>query len=150
MNLEISNATCEDIIFNGNYLEKLYYGNDLVWEKTKYELQYLTIEALEPGTVGMLLPSSAYSYCGNNVIVFYTSVDNGATWQPHSSTFGVSVNTGDKVLFKHDGAWRAGIKDGWMGSAADKWYKQCIRFWCSCKYKVYGNIKDKNNNLRFT
>lgn len=141
MEIEITNQNVADIIFNGNYLEKLYYGNDLVWEKTKYDLQYLTIEALEPGTVGMLLPSSAYSYCGNNVIVFYTSVDNGATWQSHNSTFSVSVNTGDKVLFKHDGAWRAGTKDSWTGSSADWWYRNCIRFWCSCKYKVYGNIQ---------
>ena len=140
MNLEINNTTCEDIIFNGHYLEKLYFGNDLVWEKqhsNPYESMYLTLEALDTGTIGMDGNGRSFS--------FDVSVDGGQTWttktlNSSSDAVGVSVNSGDKVMFRHNGNWSSGATKEWQGSASDFWYNNNIHFSATCPYKVYGNI----------
>lgn len=140
MNLTITNQTCEDIIFNGHYLEKLYYNEHLVWEKqhpNPYESMYLTLEALDTGTIGMDGNGRSFS--------FDVSVDGGQTWTTKSLTSShtwerVSVNTGDKVMFRHNGNWSSGATKEWQGPSSDFWYYNNICFGATCPYKVYGNI----------
>lgn len=142
MNLEITNQTCEDIVYNGHYLDKLYFGQNLVWEKQQtnpYEYEYLTIEALEAGTVGM--------YNGRSIsTTVYTSLDDGTTWTSNvmssrGASFHIPVAAGQKVLFKRNASVSTGTGSSWTGNDSTLWYRNCLRFWCTCQYKVYGNIQ---------
>ena len=61
-----------------------------------YINQYLTLEALEPGTFGITIKS------GTNPAPTYYSLDNGTTWNEFISGSNVSVSTCDKMLLKRD------------------------------------------------
>lgn len=144
MNLTITNSTCEDIIYNGHYLEKLYFNEDLVWEKIHhdYSQDYFTMEALENGTVGWHVVGRAASVWWAGGTYFYWSKDDGSTWNLYDNSQ-IPVNAGDKVLWKRTGRWSCGDNnniDG-TGTSSDWWYKNVTRVETTCKYKVYGNIQ---------
>jgi len=122
MNLTITNDTCEDIVYNGNYLEKLYYNGDLVWEKTvhNYEEEYLTVEITRAST-GRQLSIKVYNDLINSqdpqdIQTFSYSTDGGNTWKTYNihelytlETMNYrqldipGLSTGSKVLFKGEG-----------------------------------------------
>ena len=67
MNLTITNQTCEDIVFNGHYLEKLYFNEHLVWEKqhspvNPYATEYFTTTSLvNNNTIVLVVPNGLTS-----------------------------------------------------------------------------------------
>lgn len=130
MNLTITNQTCEDIIFNGHYLEKLYYNEHLVWEKqhapvNPYASQYFTIESLEDNN------SVTLARMGNApTINAYYSLDNGTTWTQHATSTEKTwvLNTGDKLLIK-------ATANAWATSTSNYNYFKSTK-----EFDVYGNV----------
>lgn len=143
MNLTITNDTCEDIVYNGNYLEKLYYNGDLVWEKTvhNYEEEYLTIEIQDNRDNSIV---KVFITVTNDLInsqdpqdlqTFSYSVDGGNTWKTYNihelytlqntsyrqlDIYGLSDKS--KILFKGEGDRARGIQ-----------------IYCRARAAVYGN-----------
>jgi len=112
MNLTITNQTCNDIVYNGHYLEKLYFGNDLAWEKQHvhdYSQDYFTIESLEDSNQ----ISFSLEYDGNgpayeDLHYIAYSTNNGLSWTTTTmdgtaKVITVNVNQNDKILFKGEG-----------------------------------------------
>ena len=99
MNLTITNQTCNDIVYNGHYLEKLYFGNDLVWEKqhaNPYASEYFTIESLEnSNTITFTKRENAPSK------TFYYSRDK-SSWYSFSSTKNITLNKNAKLYIRSD------------------------------------------------
>lgn len=133
MNLEINNTTCESIVYNGHYLEKLYFGNDLVWEKQHahdYSQDYFTIESLEDSN-----SISVRHESGAPTLDLYYSLDNGLTWNQGSNVSNTwTLNTNDKLLMKC-------VADGWASipTLSDISIHSNILF-ASKQANVYGNI----------
>ena len=89
-------STIQDVYVGGTGFSYIYYGSNMVWQKSApYDEQYMTLEALEPGTFGITISI-------NNPAPTYYSLDNGTTWNEFISGSDVSVNTGDKMLLKRD------------------------------------------------
>ena len=129
MNLTITNQTCEDIVFNGHYLEKLYYNEHLVWEKqhapvNPYASQYFTIESLEDNNSVTLAKSNSNA----PTINAYYSLDNGTTWTQHATSAEKTwvLNTGNKLLIK-------ATTNAWESSSGRNYFSSTKQF------DVYGN-----------
>lgn len=122
MNLTITNQTCEDIIFNGHYLEKLYFGNDLVWEKQHghdYSQDYFTIESLENGnTITLTRPYDPVYLSGIPYISNISWSKDKINWtttvadrSAQTAVITVNANAGEKVYWKSDGWYSRNMND---------------------------------------
>ena len=86
-----------------------------------YSKDYLTIEALENGTIG-------FSFNSYGPGSFEYSVDGGETWGTlNSQNSEISVSSGDKILFKKEPS-RAQAPDPYLGN-----------FYSTCNFNAYGN-----------
>lgn len=135
MNLTIDNNTCHDIVYNGHYLKKLYFNNNLVWEKQDahdYSQDYFTLESLEDGnTIG---------FYTENATPFSYSLDNGATWVQVNGQarrrFDWTMDNGDTVL----------LKANETNSAAAIYTFHCF---ATKTYNAKGNIMSLTNGDNF-
>mgnify|MGYP007056168364 CR=1 FL=1 len=100
MNLTIDNTTCEDIIFNGNYLEKLYYGQNLVWERQSVSTGTpLTFTAEEANSTVELQKVGSDLSLADAVLQY--STNNGLTWNAYTLNTTITLAAvGDTVKFK--------------------------------------------------
>ena len=134
---------------------KLKYKNfpleyDLIKEKNAqphdYSKDYLTIEALEDGTISFNIKSTL----GTDAVTSISySTDNGNTWNTTNNqddksedlVISVDVTTGDKILWK-------GIAKGYYNITGSQ-------FGSTCKFNASGNIMsllygdDFNGKIRF-
>ena len=80
--------------FCNESVSEVYYGSTRIWPHD-YSRDYLTIEALESGSITWT-DYSMYRY------ILY-SLDNGNTWQQlnHGGVIS-SLDVGDKIMFKSD------------------------------------------------
>ena len=114
MNLHIDNDTCHEIIFTlggvSHSIDKLYYGEFLVWEKQTqhdYSQDYFTVESLEDGNVITMTIPSAITTSDMTDISY--SIDNGTTWTTTTidgtaKTITVNLDNGGTVMWKGNGA----------------------------------------------
>lgn len=108
------------LTIDGDY-EYQYSGNSWVnvgevsGETEDYSQCYLTLQALESGTIGFSVGTVDYS------------TDSGSTWNTLAQGNTISVSQGDEVLFKKSGS--IPTENYGIGT-----------FTSSCRFNVYGNI----------
>lgn len=111
----------------------MYIGSTKIWptgggqQPHDYSQDYFTIESLEDNNgIGMYRTGNSP---GNRDISY--STDNGTTWTNvtlvNNTDFPVTINTGDKILFK-------GVNNN-LSTSWDRYWK----FTSSKNFKVYGN-----------
>lgn len=130
----IIDNTLQNIIFNGNDVQRIVYNSVEIWRKVEpFENQYLTIECIEGGT---------FSFDGTWVrtnatydITLYYSKNGGAWTEIHSTTpTTFSCLSGDKFRFK-------GINDAISPMVDTKQTANTFRFFTGGgDFKVYGNV----------
>ena len=87
-------STIKDVYVGSTGFSYIYYGGNVVWQKSApihYDEMYLTLEALSSGVIKATKNGSPGT--------MYYSVDNGNTWI-NGDNVSVDVSTGDKVLYK--------------------------------------------------
>ena len=128
----IIDDTLQNIIFNGNEVQRIVYNSIEIWRKVQpFENQYLTIECVEGGDFSFdgtwIAGSATYD------ITLYYSKNGGAWTEIHSTsptTF--SCLSGDKFRFK-------GINDAISPMVGTNQSTNSLRF-TSGDFKVYGNV----------
>ena len=99
--IKYNNSTINDWNFDDSNIKKVYYNNDVCYQKITNETptppptpidygnEYLTFVALESGT---------FKFSGNSINY---SLDNGEAWTSLASdTNSPTVNAGDKIMWK--------------------------------------------------
>ena len=107
----------DTIAYKGQTYTKAYVKGKLLFANTDddYEYQYMTMESLEDGNVITFTIPASFSSSYLSFISY--STDNGSTWTTTTNdgtakTISVSLNEGDKVLWKG-----SGIRTGYNGNS---------------------------------
>lgn len=128
----IIDDTLENIIFNGNDVQRIVYNSVEIWRKVQpFENQYLTIECIEDGDFSF--DGTWMSNYASYDITLYYSKNGGAWTEIHSTTpTTLSCLSGDQFRFK-------GINDAISPMVDTTQSSNSFRF-TSGDFAVYGNV----------
>jgi len=132
MNYIIDN-TLQNIIFNGNDVQRIVYNSVEIWRKTvPFQDQYLTIECVEDGDFSFDGTWMSGTYATYDITLYYSK--NGGAWtEIHSTTpTTLSCLSGDKFRFK-------GNNNAMSPMVETKQTANTFRF-LTGDFKAYGNV----------
>lgn len=141
MNLTIDNTSCEEIIFTqggvSHSLDKLYYGQNLVWEKIRetYKNMPFTCE-------GLTSTETSVTGLDSTFYIRTATKTNGewneyGSWAQYDGTNNKISNT-RRIQIYHNGNLCGAVNTGSQSESAAT--KNTRKLRCANDWKIYGNI----------